>query len=248
MLVAHTRTPRCPAISPSATDACSSPSTTSIESATSTTPSSARRTTSAATTAASASTSTAASPGSSARTAGRSSSATSRTRWSRGSICRNEALGVALTCSDCVDFHASLYVRRVEITNLRPQAREIRLFFHQDFRISESDVGDTAAYDPATHAVVHYKGNRYFLVNLLGERRGRRAQVGGRPEGAARQGRHLARRRGRRQPERQPDRAGRGRFGRRRARTGARRAGPARSSTGSPPARAGRATGRASPS
>ncbi len=82
-------------------------------------------------------------------------------------ICRNEALGVALACSDCVDFHASLYVRRVEITNLRPQAREIRLFFHQDLRIAESDVGDTAAYDPATSAIVHYKGNRYFLVNLL---------------------------------------------------------------------------------
>ncbi len=82
-------------------------------------------------------------------------------------VCRNETLGVTLTCSDCVDFHASLYVRRVEIANLRPQAREIRLFFHQDLRIAESDVGDTAAYDPATRSVVHYKGNRYFLVNLL---------------------------------------------------------------------------------
>ncbi len=81
--------------------------------------------------------------------------------------CRNESLGVVLVCSDCVDFHANLYVRRVEVTNLRPQEREIRVFFHQDLRIADSDVGDTAAYDPATRAVVHYKGNRYFLINLL---------------------------------------------------------------------------------
>jgi glucoamylase len=80
--------------------------------------------------------------------------------------CRNEALGIVLSCSDCVDFHASLFVRRVEVRNLRAQPREVRVFFHQDFRIAESDVGDTAAYDPATRAVVHYKGNRYFLANL----------------------------------------------------------------------------------
>jgi GH15 family glucan-1,4-alpha-glucosidase len=80
--------------------------------------------------------------------------------------CRNDAMGIALSCSDCVDFHATLFLRRVEITNLRPAAREVRLFFHQDLRIAESEVGDTAAYDPATRAVVHYKGNRYFLANV----------------------------------------------------------------------------------
>jgi len=81
-------------------------------------------------------------------------------------VCRHVALGVMLTCSDCVDFHATLFVRRVEITNLRGDAREIRLFFHQDFRIAETDVGDTAAYDPANRAIVHYKGDRYFLANV----------------------------------------------------------------------------------
>src|SRR4029079_3843678 len=80
--------------------------------------------------------------------------------------CRNDALGVALTCSDCVDFHANLYVRRVEVTNLRADAREVRLFFHQDLRIAETDVGDTAAYDPQTSAIVHYKGDLYFLANV----------------------------------------------------------------------------------
>jgi len=80
--------------------------------------------------------------------------------------CRHEELGIALTCSDCVDFHASLFVRQVVVTNLRDSAREVRLYFHQDLRIAESEVGDTAAYDPVTSAVVHYKGDRYFLFNL----------------------------------------------------------------------------------
>jgi GH15 family glucan-1,4-alpha-glucosidase len=80
--------------------------------------------------------------------------------------CRHDGLGIALTSSDCVDFHASLFVRRVLVQNLRDDAREIRVFFHLDLRIGETDVGDTAAYDPESQAVVHYKGNRYFLANL----------------------------------------------------------------------------------
>jgi glucoamylase len=53
------------------------------------------------------------------------------------------------------------------IRNLADASREVRVFFHHDFRISESDVGDTAAYDPQTRTVTHYKGYRYFLANLM---------------------------------------------------------------------------------
>jgi hypothetical protein len=45
------------------------------------------------------------------------------------------------------------------------RAREVRLFFTQDFDISGNSVGDTAAFDPVRNAIVHYKGSRYFLVN-----------------------------------------------------------------------------------
>ena len=79
---------------------------------------------------------------------------------------RHDGLGLELVCSDCVDFHETVYLRRVVARNLRANARELRLFFHHDFRISESDVGDTAAYDPSTRSVVHYKGYRYFLANV----------------------------------------------------------------------------------
>ncbi len=75
-------------------------------------------------------------------------------------------LGLTLTCSDCVDFHETVLLRRFLVHNHAAGPREVRLFFHHDFRISESDVGDTAAYDPSTRTLVHYKGYRYFLANL----------------------------------------------------------------------------------
>jgi GH15 family glucan-1,4-alpha-glucosidase len=78
----------------------------------------------------------------------------------------HDGLGLRLRFSDCVDFHETLLLRRLEIENLRTQARDVKVYFHQDFRISESDVGDTAFYEPQTRTVTHYKGFRYFLVNL----------------------------------------------------------------------------------
>ncbi len=41
--------------------------------------------------------------------------------------------------------------------NLQPEKREIRLFFTNDFDISGNSVGDTAAFDPKTGGIVHYK-------------------------------------------------------------------------------------------
>ena len=82
-------------------------------------------------------------------------------------VLRHDGLGVQLTFSDCVDFHETLLVRKVVVKNLAHEGREIRLFFHHDFRIAESEVGDTAAYDPTTRTITHYKSYRYFLINLM---------------------------------------------------------------------------------
>ncbi len=80
---------------------------------------------------------------------------------------RNDAIGLALRGTDCVDFHETLVLRKIVVENLRNEPRHVRLFFHHDFRISESDVGDTAAYDPTTKTLTHYKGYRYFLINTM---------------------------------------------------------------------------------
>ncbi len=75
--------------------------------------------------------------------------------------------GVRLHMQECVDFHVNAFVRRIEVGNLAPGPREIRLFFHQDFHISGVEYGDTAYYDPQSHGLFHYKGHRWFHANIL---------------------------------------------------------------------------------
>ena len=77
----------------------------------------------------------------------------------------NEAMALALVINDAVHFAENVYLKRVRVTNLAPRGREIRVFFTHDFSIDETDVGDTALYDPRLHAVVHYKKSRYLLAN-----------------------------------------------------------------------------------
>jgi len=74
-------------------------------------------------------------------------------------------LGILLTCRDAVDFHEDLFIRELKVENLFDRAREVRLFFSHRFEISGNSVGDTAAFDPKTRGIIHYKGPRYFLAS-----------------------------------------------------------------------------------
>lgn len=78
---------------------------------------------------------------------------------------KHERLRVELVCHDAVDFHENVYLKKIIVKNPLDRAREVRLFFSQDFHLSGTEVGDTAYYDPRLRALVHYKGKRYFLVN-----------------------------------------------------------------------------------
>jgi GH15 family glucan-1,4-alpha-glucosidase len=75
--------------------------------------------------------------------------------------------GLELSCSDAVDPERPILARRVEVKNLRPEARKVRLFFHHDFDIMETDAGDTAHYDPRLRGLIHYKRRRYLLLNAM---------------------------------------------------------------------------------
>ena len=77
----------------------------------------------------------------------------------------NQRLKLEITSNDAVDVHSNIFLRRLRVRNLAAERREVRLFFHHDFYISETEVGDTAYFDPETLALVHYKGARYFLIN-----------------------------------------------------------------------------------
>jgi len=78
----------------------------------------------------------------------------------------HRGLGLVLHVRDAVDFHENVYVREIAVQNGSSQPRDLSLFFHQDFHLYGSEVGDTALYDPRLGAVLHYKGRRYLLANV----------------------------------------------------------------------------------
>ena len=78
---------------------------------------------------------------------------------------RHAGLGVVLRCAAGVHYQEDVLLRHVIVENLRPRVREVRLFFHQDFSIDDTDVGDTAVYDPSASLVYHYKRDRYFMID-----------------------------------------------------------------------------------
>jgi len=78
----------------------------------------------------------------------------------------NPALNLRLICQDVVDFEENLYVRRITAMNMAEEERELRLFFTHDFHISGHELGDAAYYEPERRAVFHYKGKRWFMMNV----------------------------------------------------------------------------------
>lgn len=79
----------------------------------------------------------------------------------------NEGLGIRIWVNDLVDFAQNIYLKKLTVENLWDEERDIRLFFSQDFHIYGNDIGDTAAYKPEEKSILHYKGERYFLINIF---------------------------------------------------------------------------------
>ncbi len=81
----------------------------------------------------------------------------------------NASLGITLILEDMVLHDKDVFVRNVTVESDRDEGREIRIFFAQQFRISEDRSGSTGFFDPRVHAIVHYKGPLFFLVGGMQE-------------------------------------------------------------------------------
>jgi glucoamylase len=79
----------------------------------------------------------------------------------------NDTLGLRILCNDLVDFHENIYLKKLVVENLTSEEKEVRLFFAHNFHILGNDIGDTAAYKPEENCLLHYKGERYFLINTF---------------------------------------------------------------------------------
>jgi GH15 family glucan-1,4-alpha-glucosidase len=80
-------------------------------------------------------------------------------------VATNDKILLELHFSDIVYNEHDIFVRNIEVRNLSDYDRAIKLFFNQQFHISESRHGDTGYYSPELHAVVHYKGRRVFMIS-----------------------------------------------------------------------------------
>jgi GH15 family glucan-1,4-alpha-glucosidase len=80
---------------------------------------------------------------------------------------KNEGLGITLHFSDIVYNEKNIFIREVEISNEYDRRRKLKIFFNQQFNISQTSTGDTAYFDPRDNTMIHYKGRRVFLINAL---------------------------------------------------------------------------------
>lgn len=81
----------------------------------------------------------------------------------------NRKLNIKIKAHDLVDFEANIYLKKLILENLSADTLNVSLFFCQEFQISGTAIGDTAAYRPEVNGVLHYKNDRYFLINAITE-------------------------------------------------------------------------------
>ncbi|HUZ88816.1 MAG TPA: glycoside hydrolase family 15 protein [Candidatus Acidoferrales bacterium] len=75
----------------------------------------------------------------------------------------NRELGLAVHFRDCIDMTRDWYIRCMTVTPAR-EVGEIRVYFHYDWYIGGSDIGNTVLYDPRHRCLVAYKDQHYFLA------------------------------------------------------------------------------------
>ena len=75
-----------------------------------------------------------------------------------------EDMNIDMHLIDFVDVDYNAFIRRIKITNLSDNARDIRLFMHQVFQISHAGRADTAMFVPDDNYVLDYKGRCCLLI------------------------------------------------------------------------------------
>lgn len=79
----------------------------------------------------------------------------------------NSQLGLNVNINDVIEVGRPIYLRKIVIHNELDRERQLKVFFHHDLSISGHAIGDTAYFEPDMKALIHYKGKRYFLFNVL---------------------------------------------------------------------------------
>jgi GH15 family glucan-1,4-alpha-glucosidase len=76
---------------------------------------------------------------------------------------QHPGLGISVRFEDYVDLARNWLIRNIQVT-AAAGFQVGRVFFHYDWYIEGSDIGNTVLYDPRRRCVIAYKANRYFLL------------------------------------------------------------------------------------
>lgn len=80
-------------------------------------------------------------------------------------VATHDTLRIRLEFDDCVDSTQAAFLRNIHIISTADEKRDVRLFMHQVFVISDSYQSDTVQYLPEDNAILHYKGHRAFIAS-----------------------------------------------------------------------------------
>jgi oligosaccharide amylase len=72
-------------------------------------------------------------------------------------------LGISVKFEDYVDLARNWFIRNVEVTSTTGFTTG-HVFFHYDWYIEGSDIGNTVLFEPRHRGIIAYKANRYFLA------------------------------------------------------------------------------------
>jgi len=76
---------------------------------------------------------------------------------------KHPRLGITVKFEDYVDLARNWFIRNVQVT-AASGFNTGRVFFHYDWNIEGSDIGNTVLFDPRHRGVIAYKANRYFMI------------------------------------------------------------------------------------
>lgn len=77
-----------------------------------------------------------------------------------------KGMDLTIRVNALVDYEKNLYLKKITVENELEKEREVRLFFAHNFHLYGNEIGDTAAFKPEQNCLLHYKDERYFLINI----------------------------------------------------------------------------------
>jgi oligosaccharide amylase len=76
----------------------------------------------------------------------------------------NERAKISILSTDVVYNEKNIFLRKMILTNKGSQARNVKIFLNQQFKIGDTNHADTAYFSSTIESIIHYKGRRVFLT------------------------------------------------------------------------------------